>query len=86
MSGMKLYRQSYVDGRWVDPLESRAFDLVDAATKTVYARGRQVRRASGCRCSARREIGSFGLEEYLEMKALIGLGACAVQAGTGETK
>jgi len=33
---MKLYHQSYVDGRWVDPISSRPFDLVDPSTEQVF--------------------------------------------------
>lgn len=35
---MKIYNQFYIDGQWVDPLESRQFDLINPATEEVFAK------------------------------------------------
>ena len=35
---MRDYRQSYIDGRWVDPLSSTEFDVVNPATEETFAR------------------------------------------------
>ncbi len=34
---MKHYGQFYIDGEWVDPIESRPFELVNPATEEVFA-------------------------------------------------
>ncbi|RDV04701.1 aldehyde dehydrogenase family protein [Undibacter mobilis] len=34
---MKQFRQFYIDGQWVDPLEATAFDVINPATEEVFA-------------------------------------------------
>jgi len=34
---MKRYEQFYIDGKWVDPISSTAFELINPATEMAYA-------------------------------------------------
>lgn len=35
---MKSYHQFYIDGRWVDPIDSRPFELINPATEKPFAK------------------------------------------------
>ena len=51
---MQNRKQLYINGQWVAPKGSKSIDVINASTEEVMGR----------------ELGRFGLEEFLEYKSL----------------